>query len=227
MYVKPKSSAGFGGSTAVYKPNTRGFGGSSTPPSGVLDQYKQYQQSTPAPQPLPTTTPTGIANQIDYTKGLSTAYTPEQELAMRNRIRSTDTAQNAGGQQRISEIMAARGLSGSGAEIGAMGDLMRSQNATRQGALSNLDINNANLDLQNQYAKAGMLNSLTGMGEQARQFDTSQGNNMFQWGKEFDWNKAKDVSTQNEYQKQLAKLYEELGINQPSHPTFNFQRAGG
>jgi hypothetical protein len=214
MYVKPKSS-------------TARLGGGATPQTGVLDQYKQYQQSTPAPQPLPTTTPTGIANQIDYTKGLSTAYTPEQELAMRNRIRSTDTAQNAGSQQRISEIMAARGYGGGGGELGAMLDLERGQNATRQGALSNLDINNANLDLQNQYAKAGMLNSLTGMGEQARQFDTGQGNNMFQWGKEFDWNKAKDVNTQSEYQKQLALLYQQLGITAPGSQPGGSARFGG
>jgi hypothetical protein len=200
-----------------------------TTSSNVMENYPNYQQQIAQPISYNPATPTGITNQMDYTKGLSTAYTPEQELAMRNRIRSTDTAQNAGNTQRIRDYMASVGLGGSGQEASALMNAMRGQNATRQGALSNLDISNAQTGLQNRYAKAGMLNQLTGMGEQARQsdianltnqqqFNTAQGNNMFQWGKEFDWNKYKDEQTQGDYDQRLALLYQQLGISNPNSP---------
>lgn len=205
--------------------------------SNVISQYTPYAQ-TQIPQPInyQPQMPTGISNQIDYTKGLSTAYTPEQELAMRNRIRATDTAQNVGAMGRIKDYMAASGLGGSGQEQSAIVGMMRDQNATRQGALSNLDISNAGLDVQNRFQKAGMLNSLTGIGEQARQsdignltnqqqFNTAQGNNMFQWGKEFDWNKYKDEQTQKDYDSQLALLFQQLEL--PTTPSQYKQTGAG
>jgi hypothetical protein len=151
----------------------------------------------------PTVTPQLIQSQIDYTKGIPNGYTPAQELAMRNRIRATDTAQNSGGMNKISELMAARGLSGSGAEASALGGMLRGQNATRQGALSNLDISNAQLSNQNAFQKAGMLNTLVGLGENARQFDQGQGANMYQFGTQFDENKRQYDQGRSDYNKQL------------------------
>lgn len=187
----------------------------ATPQQYTPQQYTPQaatsaQQYTPA-QAYQPQMPQGITDQINNVKGLSTAYTPEMEIAMRNRIRSTDTAQNAGATGRIKDYMAASGLGGSGQESAAIQDMIRSQNATRQGALSNLDINNAGLDMQNQYAKANMLSSLTSMGEQSRQFDVGQGNNMAQFnagmglnynqlneqGRQFDTGQANNMSQFN------------------------------
>ena len=154
--------------------------------------------------------PTGINTQMDYLKGIPTGYTPEQELAMRNRVRSTDTAQQAGGINRMSELMAARGLAGSGAESSGISGLIRGQNAARQGALSNIDLSNAQLGLQNQYAKAGMLNQLTGMGENARQFNYGQDSNMYQFGKGFDENQRQYNQQRSDYQRQLDEWLSQL-----------------
>lgn len=162
--------------------------------------------------PPETVTPTGIASQMDYLKNIPTGYTPEQELAMRNRIRSTDTAQQAGGVNRLREMLAAQGLGGSGAETSKVGDLIRGQNAARQGALSNLDINNATLNLQNQYAKAGMMNQLTGMGEGARQFDQGQSSNMYQYGTSFDEDKRRYDQQRMDYQKQLEDWLRKMNL---------------
>ena len=181
----------------------------STPP--VMNDYAKFVQQQ---QPVAAAyqQPAAITAQKDYVKGLSTAYTPEQELAMKNRIRSTDTAQNAGATQRIRDLMASQGLSGSGAETAALGNMVRSQNATRQGALSNLDISNAQTDLSNQYNKANMLNSLTNTGEGARQFDTNANNDLFKWGKSYDWQKYMDQTNRQDYLTQIQDMYKQLGL---------------
>jgi hypothetical protein len=162
--------------------------------------------------PPPIAVNTGIQQQIDYTKDIPNGYTPAQELAMRNRIRATDTAQNSSGMNRIAELMAARGLSGSGAEVSALGSMIRGQNATRQGALSNLDISNAQLTNQNAFQKAGMLNQLTGMGENARQFDQGQSANMYQFGTQFDESKRQYDQGRNDYNKQLDDWLKRNGL---------------
>ncbi len=130
---------------------------------------------------------------------------------MRNRIRATDTAQNAGGMSRIRDYMASQGLGGSGQEMGAIGNMMRGQAATRQGALSNLDISNAQLANQNEYQRAGMLNQLAGMGEQGRQFGVGQYNNMFQYGTTFDEQKRQAEQQRNDYFKMLQDWKDQIG----------------
>jgi hypothetical protein len=193
--------------------------------SPLLDQYSQYQQTTPqtAPVSYQTQTPTGITNAINATNQIPVGYTPAQELAMRNRVRSTDTAQNTGAMSRIRDYMASQGLGGSGMETSAIGNMMRDQNATRQGALSGLDISNAQLANQNAYQKGGMLNSLAGMGEGARQFDvgnltnqqqfnTAQRNNMFQYGTTFDEQRRLAEQGRTDYQKQLDEWKKLLGL---------------
>lgn len=186
-----------------------GGNAANTPP--VMNDYGNFVKQQ---QPIAADyqQPIGITDQMKYVKGLSTAYTPEQELAMKNRIRATDTAQNAGATARIRDLMASQGLSGSGAETAALGNMMRGQNATRQSALSNLDISNAQTDLTNQYNRAGMLNQLTNTGENARQFDTNANNSMFQWGKQFDWQKYMDQTNRQDYLTQLQDLYKKLGL---------------
>jgi len=160
------------------------------------------------------------SQDAEYIRNLPTGYTPDQELAMRNRIRSTDTAQNAGGMSRMRDLMASQGLGGSGAEAAALGGLLRGQNATRQGALSNLDISNARTDLANRYGKAGLLNQLMGtgleenrLGEQGRQFDTSQYNDMYRWSNEADYNRYLDTQSRNDYQSQLQMMLKQLGLS--------------
>jgi len=174
-------------------------------PSPPTTTYENYT-------PPETTTPTGITDQMDYLKNMQVGYTPEQELAMRNRIRATDTAQTTGGMNRMSEMMAARGLGGSGYESSAMGGMLRGQNAARQGALSNLDISNAGLANQNIYQKGGMLNQLTGMGETARQFDRGQDSNMYQYGTSFDEGKRQYDQQRNDYMKQLQDMLRMYGM---------------
>ena len=174
-----------------------------TAPKSTYDNY----------QPPETVTPTGISEQMGRVQGMQVGYTPEQELAMRNRIRATDTAQTSGGMNRMSELMAARGLGGSGYESSAMGSMIRGQNAARQGALSNLDISNAGLANQNTYQKGDMLNQLTGMGENARQFDRGQDSDMYRFGKTFDEGKRQYNQQRGDYMKQLQDMFNKYGLS--------------
>jgi len=159
------------------------------------------------------------SQDADYIRNLPTGYTPEQELSMRNRIRSTDTAQNVGSTSKMRDYMASMGLGGSGAEAGALGGLWRGQAGIRQGALSNLDISNTRTDLANRYGKAGLLNQLMGtgleenrLGEQGRQFDTSQYNDMYRWSSEADYNRYRDTQSYSDYQKQLQIMLQQFGL---------------
>jgi hypothetical protein len=182
--------------------------GTTTKPS-VLDAYgKPIAQGT-ANQG---TVPQGITDQMNATQNLQVGYTPAEQLAMRNRIRATDTAQTVGSTNRLAEMMAARGLSGSGAEVGAYGDLLRGQAGNRQNALSNLDISNAQLANQNIYQRAGMANQLAGLGEQGRQFNAGQYNNMFQYGTSFDEQKRLAEQGRSDYYKQLQAYLNQLGL---------------
>jgi hypothetical protein len=161
---------------------------------------------------------------MDYINKISTGYTPEQELAMRNRIRSTDTAQTQGSMNKIRELMAAQGYSGGGGETAQIQNLIRNQNATRQGALSDLDISNAQTDLANQYNKANLLNSMVNTGENARQFNIGtqaadrrfnlgQAANMYQYGTSFDEDRRRYNQEQSDYASQLSDMLAKLGLN--------------
>ena len=159
------------------------------------------------------------SKDADYIRNLPTGYTPEQELAMRNRIRATDTAQNVGSTSKMRDYMASMGLGGSGAEAAALGGLFRDQNAMRQGALSNLDISNSQTDLANRYGKAGLLNQLMGTGlaenrlaQEGDQFNTSQYNDMYKWANTTDYGRYQDRLSNSQYNSQLQMLFRQLGL---------------
>ncbi len=145
--------------------------------------------------------------QMDYLKNIPTGLTPEQELAMRNRIRATDTAQSRGGYNRIRELMAAQGMSGSGAELSGISGMLRNQAATRQGALSDLGIANANMNLQNQFNRANLMGNIaSGIAsgtESGRQFDSGQAADMYKFGTSFDESTRQYNQQRNDYQQQL------------------------
>lgn len=213
------------GSTAKISPAKKlNPNGTGTNVPGVMDKYNQTTAMGTVPQ--------GITDQMNNISQLPTGYTPAQQLAARNRIAATDTAQAGGGLNRISEIMAARGLSGSGLEAGQMGSYMRDITGARQNALSNLDLSNAQLDLSNRYNQAGMMNQLTGMGEQGRQFGVAQGNNMFQFGAQFDEQKRLADQGRSDYYKQLEEWKRELqngggGLGGSGTPSYKINRSRG
>lgn len=202
------------------KKNTTNTGGTT---ANNFNNYSYQPQSTSAGQ-------SALVNQqLDYLKNIPTGLTAEQELAMRNRIRSTDTAQTQGGYNKIRELMAAQGLSGSGAEQSGILSMLRNQSATRQGALSDLDINNANMNLQNQYNRAGLLNNMVGMGEQARQFGLGQAQNMYQYGTSLDESTRQYDQQRNDYQQQLQDWLDKLnqggsGSSSSSYNKYTVQR---
>lgn len=171
-------------------------------PPSVMDNYAPPAQAVPQ----------NITDQIAATNNLQTGYTPAEQLAMRNRVRATDTAQTRGSTNQLAEMLAARGLSGSGAEVGAYGDLLRGQAGNRQNALSNLDISNAQLANQNIYQRAGMANQLATTGEQGRQFNQGQYNNMFQYGTSFDESKRQADLGRSDYYTQLNTYLQQLGL---------------
>jgi hypothetical protein len=152
-------------------------------------------------------------------RNLPTAYTPEQLLQMKNNAANQNAVSAQGMNDRIRELMAAQGLSGSGSETGAMTKAMLGSNANLQNAMSGIDMENSRLGLQNQYAKAGLLNQLMGFGmqennlaEQARQFNQGQYNNMYQFGKNFDYNKGLDDKSLQMYKDQLAQMMAMYGM---------------
>jgi hypothetical protein len=140
-------------------------------------------------------------------------------LAMRNRATNTAAAGTAGSNRRVAEMMAAQGLGGSGAALAAQAGNMRSGNAALQAALSDQDIANANANLQGGYQKAGLLNQLMGTGlnenqlaQQASQFNTSTGNDMYKWSNEADYNRYRDTQSDQYYRDQLALMKKQLGL---------------
>lgn len=214
--------AGFGrtGSYATLSPK-RGLGSGAAPAAtgSVMNQYNPTMAQGTVPQ--------NITEQMGVINKLPTGYTPEQQLAMRNRIAATSGAQTGGGLNRIAEMMAARGLGGSGAEVGAMGGYLRDVAGSRQNALSNLDMSNAQLDLSNQYNRAGMLNQLAGMGEQGRQFGVGQGNQMFQYGTTFDEQKRLADQGRNDYYNQLEEWKKSLLSNNKPTTSYTWSRSRG
>ena len=200
---------GFGRSTyniKTGKSQTSG-GYNTTQNGGTAQGFNNYNYQ---PQGTSAGTSDAVNQQLDYLKNIPTGLTAEQELAMRNRIRSTDTAQTRGGYNKIRELMAAQGLSGSGAEQSGILSMLRNQSATRQGALSDLDINNANMNLQNQYNRAGLLNNMVGMGEQARQFGLGQAADMYKYGTSFDESTRQYNQQRDDYQSQLQDWLDKL-----------------
>ena len=197
-------------------------------PPGSPKKYTKPKAPSNTPQPVPGSPTGGAAGapgslynspDANYIRNLPTGYTPEQELAMRNRIRETQTAQNRGATTQLREVLGQQGFGGSGMELSEMGNLLGRQGAAAQGALSNLDISNAQTDLMNRYGKAGLLNQLMGtgldenkLGEMGRQFDTSQYNQMYRWGNEQDWNRKQDISAENKYDDQLRLMLQQLGL---------------
>ena len=194
---------------------------SQTPPPAYQAPNINY---TPQVNPL-------ITSAISSTQALPTSFTPQDQLAMRNRIRATESAQNQGNEMKIRDLMARQGLSGSGAETAAMGNMLRGNSASAQSALSNLGIANAQTNLSNLYNRAGMTNSLTGMAEQGRQFnvgnqmdlsrlgetgrqfDTSTLGDMYKYQNNFEYQAAQDAQAKAEYDRQLRLLLSQLGIN--------------
>jgi hypothetical protein len=206
--------AGFGYTTygtKTGKSKTYGLGGNQNKTNSGGTTANNFNNYNYNPQGTSAGTSDAVNQQLDYLKNIPTGLTAEQELAMRNRIRSTDTAQTRGGYNKIRELMAAQGLSGGGAEQSGILSMLRNQSATRQGALSDLDINNANMSLQNQYNKAGLMNSAVGMGEQARQFGLGQAQNMYQFGASLDESTRQYDQQRNDYQQQLQDWLDKMG----------------
>jgi hypothetical protein len=214
--------AGFGYTnynTKTGKFKTYGLGGNQNTTNtggGTAQNFNNYNYN---PQTTSASTSDAINQQLDYLKNMPQGLTAAQELAMRNRIRSTDTAQTRGGYNKIRELMAAQGLSGGGAEQSGILSMLRNQAATRQGALSDLDIANANMNLQNQYNKAGLMNSMVGAGEQARQFGLGQAQNMYQFGAAQDESTRQYDQQRNDYQQQLQDWLDKLTQGSSSSST--------
>jgi hypothetical protein len=66
------------------------------------------------------------------------------------------------------------------------------------------------MNLQNQYNRAGLLNNMVGMGEQARQFGLGQAQNMYQYGTSLDESTRKYNQQRNDYQQQLQDWLDKL-----------------
>ncbi len=205
--------AGFGYTnynTKTGKFKTYGLGGNQNTTNtggGTAQNFNNYNYN---PQTTSASTSDAINQQLDYLKNMPQGLTAAQELAMRNRIRSTDTAQTRGGYNKIRELMAAQGLSGGGAEQSGILSMLRNQAATRQGALSNVDIANAQLANRNAYDQAGLMNSMVGAGEQARQFGLGQAANMYQYGTSLDESTRQYNQQRNDYQQQLQDWLDKL-----------------
>ena len=156
----------------------------------------------------------------DYIRNLPTAYTPEQVLLMKNNARNQATGASKDNETKIREMMAQQGYGGSGYEVGnVVGDMTRNQGALGS-TLAGIDINAANTDMANRYAKGGLINQLMGtgldenkLGENARQFDTSQYNDMYKWSNESDYQRYLDRLSKSSYDQQLKLLLQQLGLN--------------
>lgn len=215
--VTPQQAGGTTGSQSLSKYGT------------PLSQYSE-QMTTPAAVPNPNIYQGQDAN---YIRNLATAYTPEQMAQMKTAATNVNAAGARGMTNRIRELMAAQGLSGSGAETGALSSAMLKNNANLANTMSGIDISNAQTDLSNRYNKAGLLNQLMGIGlnenQQAigqDQFAKNLYADMYKWGNQFDYQKYLDAQSNKNYQDQfemMMKLYG-LGGNGYQAPVFN--RAG-
>jgi hypothetical protein len=209
---------GFGSSgTRVMYGGGGGYGGTQTKPPSTYETGQQNIMNTVAPQPTSIQGP-----DADYIRNLPTAYTPEQTLLMKSSLTNQAAAQNRGGRSRISELMAARGLSGSGAESGAISNFLLNNARNLQAGTSNIDIQNANQNLQNSLAKGGLINSLIGQGADLSKYYSGLNSDLYKWGTEFDYNKMRDTQNYNDYQNQFA-IYMKM-LEQAQKPA---QSSGG
>ena len=215
--------AGFGGYGSTAKISPRGIGGQQKPAaSQALSQYgtplSGYSQSMTAPMQVPNQNIYQGAD-ANYIRNMATAYTPEQMAQMKTAATNVQAAGDRGMTSRLSELMAARGLSGSGAETGALSNAMLKSGANLANTMSGIDISNANQGLANQYAKANALSGLMGIGLQENQqaigqdqFGKSLYSDMFKFGKEFDYNKYRDDQSYGQYNDQLAMMMKMMGL---------------
>jgi hypothetical protein len=179
-----------------------------TVPAQSLTNY-----GTPLPTQTGAVNPT-ISNSVgmQYAQDLPTAYTPQQMLQMKTAATNVSAAGARGTNDRLRELMAAQGLSGSGAETGALSNAMRGANANLASQMSNIDISNAQTDLSNRYQKAGLLNQLTGMGQNENQFNQGLYSDLYKWGQGFDYNKQLDTTSNRQYQDQLDMMMKMYGM---------------
>lgn len=204
--------AGFGNTGTYAKLVPRGFGGGQTQtPTAPAQSLSNY--GVPLPTQTGAVNPT-VSNSVgmQYATDLPTAYTPQQMLQMKTAATNVNAAGNRGMTDRIRELMAAQGLSGSGAETGAMTKAMLGSNANLANQMSGIDISNAQTDLANRYQKAGMLNQLTGMGLQENQFNQGLYSDLYKWGQGFDYTKGQDALSNQQYMDQLQQMYKMMGM---------------
>jgi len=213
----PALGYGYGNNPYQAKLSLGGGGTTPKPVTTTAAAAQQNMATTAAPQPTSIQGP-----DADYIRNLPTAYTPEQTLLMKSNLTNQAAAQNRGGINRISEIMAARGLSGSGAETGAISNFLLNNARNLQSGTSNIDINNANQNLQNSLAKGGLINSLIGQGADLSKYYSGLNSDLYKWGTEFDYNKMRDTQNYNDYQNQFA-IYMKM-LEQAQKPA---QSSGG
>lgn len=215
--------AGFGGYGTTAKLSPRGLGGRQAPQgSQSLSNYgtplSQYSQGMTAPMTVPNQNiyQGADANAI---RNLNTGYSNEDMLKMKTAATNVNAAGTQGMNTRIRELMAAQGLSGSGSETGALTNAMLGSNRNLASTMSGIDISNAQTDLSNQYQKAGMLGNLMGIGLQENQqaigqdqFGKSLYSDLYKWGKQFDYQKGQDATSQNMYNQQLQMMLKMYGL---------------
>lgn len=215
---------GLGGGKNLYiGGNVAKIGGSSGSKSGgVLSQYgtplSGYSEGMTAPMTVPNQNiyQGADANAI---RNLNTGYSNEDMLKMKTAATNVNAAGTQGMNTRIAELMAAQGLSGSGAETGALTNAMLGSNRNLASTMSGIDISNAQTDLSNQYQKAGMLGNLMGIGLQENQqaigqdqFNKGLYSDLYKWGNQFDYQKGQDAKSQNMYNQQLQMMLKMYGL---------------
>jgi hypothetical protein len=201
--------------TGAYAPTTNTPGTNTTPGNYGAPPATGTGTTT-------TGTPGGnVYNSADasYIRNLPTAYTPEQVLLMKNNARNQSSSANQGNELKIRELMAQQGMGGSGFEAGNIYNQLASQDKSLGSTLAGIDINAANTDLSNKYAKGGLLNQLMGvgtdeekLGEMGRQFDVGQYNDLYKWGNETDYQRYLDRLNKNEYGDQMRQFLQLLGL---------------
>lgn len=213
---------GFGGYTTVKKLSPSGSQQQQPGASQSLSNYgtplSQASQNMMAQTAVPN--PNIYQGQdANYIRNIATAYTPQQMAQMKTAATNVQAAGNRGMTDRIRELMAAQGLSGSGAETGAMTNAMVKSNANLANTMSGIDIANAQTDLANQYSKAGLLNQLMGIGlnenQQAigmDQFNKGLYSDLYKWGNQFDWQKYLDRTANQKYDNQFDMMLKMLGM---------------
>lgn len=228
---------GFGGygSTAILGTPKRGLGNGAANSGQSLSQY-----GTPLSQASQTMmNPTQLPNQnlyqgqdANYVRNLATGYTPQQVAQMKTSATNVQAAGNRGMNERIREMMAAQGFSGSGAETGALTNAMVKSNANLGNTMSGIDISNAQTDLANRAQKAGMMNQLLGLGLNENQqyinmdqFNKGLYSDMYKWGNQFDYGRGQDALSNKQYEDQLEMMMQMYGMGNGTNQNWNAQRA--